>query len=89
MQLVAIAGKLGVGNKMAYIKELEKESPSKTIGKQTESKATYQLEKIGNGHILCIRTYGSKNRQVENVVSQNLTFTPDALAQLKKILADI
>jgi hypothetical protein len=61
---------------------LEKDSP------HTEVDCTYSILHDDRGHgFLQIDTYGSKSRQIPGKKSQSIRFAPEAIKQLKELLA--
>jgi hypothetical protein len=62
---------------------LEKDS------RHTEADCSYSIVIDPNGNkLLQIDTYGSKQRRLPGKKSQSIRFSPEALQQLKKLLAE-
>jgi hypothetical protein len=73
---------------MAIVKHLELRRLEKDAH-HTDADCTYSviLDAAGK-RLLQIDTYGSKTRRLLGKKSQSIRFTTDALAELKKILAE-
>jgi hypothetical protein len=72
---------------MAVVRRLE----HSTLGKDTrhsEAECTYSIvHDDGGNRYLQIDTYGSKERRIPGKKSQSIRFAPEAIRQLKDLLA--
>jgi hypothetical protein len=72
---------------MAIVRRLEPQALEKDTP-HTEVDSTYSIVHDGNGRAyLQIDTYGSKSRQILGKKSQSIRFAPEAIEQLKMLLA--
>jgi len=74
-------------NVMAIVRRLEPLTLEKDTP-HTEADCTYSIihDRAGQGY-LQIDTYGSKVRQIPGKKSQSIRFSPEAIEQLKTLLA--
>jgi hypothetical protein len=72
---------------MAIVRRLEHEVLGRDT-RHTEVDCTYSIVTDGGGKHLQIDTYGSTTRQIPGKKSQSIRFTPEAIAQLKALLAE-
>ena len=63
------------------LQELEVDSP------HSETECTYTIVKTPDGTYLQVDTYGSRQRRIPGKKSQSIRFAPEAIEQLKAILA--
>ena len=72
---------------MALIRRMESKQLERD-NNHSEATATYSIVTCPDGsRLLQIDTYGSASRQEKGKKSQSLRFSPEALDQLKKIIA--
>ncbi len=71
---------------MAIVRNIKKQDLQRE-SKHTEVECTYSIVRMTEGVFLQIDTYGSSSRQERGKKSQSVRFAPEAVAQLKKILA--
>ncbi len=71
---------------MAIVRNLEKLSLERD-SKHTEVKCTFSIIENDEGTSLQVDTYGSKERQEKGKKSQSIRFAPEAIEQLRKIIA--
>ena len=72
---------------MAIVRHLE-ERPLQVEVKHTETEGTYSLVRDRDGlTYLQIDTYGSAERKLEGKKSQSIRFSPEAVADLRKIIS--
>ena len=64
------------------LQELEVES------RHSETECTYTVINAAGGPYLQVDTYGSRQRMIPGRKSQSIRFAPEAIEQLKTILAD-
>jgi hypothetical protein len=75
---------------MAFILDILRKGSEDFKLDPTQIHAEVKLAHSPNGEIyLNIRTYGSAAREHPNDMSQKLQLGPDAIAQLKRILAEV
>lgn len=56
--------------------------------RHSEVNSTYSIIQDDDGRSLQIDTYGSAHRKMPDKKSQSIRFSPEAITQLRKILAD-
>jgi hypothetical protein len=72
---------------MAIVRHLE-EHPLQVEASHSETDCTYTLVKDREGKkYLQIDTYGSPDRKLEGKKSQSIRFAPEAVAELREIIA--
>ncbi len=71
---------------MAVVRKLKRE-PLQRESKHTEVDCTYCVVSSPEGRFLQVDTYGSNERQERGKKSQSIRFSPEAIAQLRQILA--
>lgn len=72
---------------MAIVRHLEQRHLERDT-RHTETECTYSIVNDRNGvSHLQIDTYGSQERQIAGKKSQSIRFTPDAIRELRQILA--
>jgi len=72
---------------MAIVRKLERITLERGTS-HTEVNCTYSIIQDDNGKSLQIDTYGSAHRKMPDKKSQSIRFSPEAIAQLRKILSD-
>ena len=73
---------------MAIVRKLEQIQLERD-SKHSEVNSTYTVVTNDDGKFLQIDTYGSAERQESGKKSQSIRFSPEAIAQLKNILANL
>ena len=69
---------------MAVVKQFSVEGQNSRIG-HTECAGTIRAIEVGGEKFVQIDTYGSKDREFQNKLSQSLRLTEGAFNQLKKL----
>lgn len=70
---------------MAIVRKLERVNLERD-SRHTEVSATYTIVEMQDGKYLQIDTYGSSNRAFQGKKSQSMRLSPEAIAELKKII---
>ena len=71
---------------MAIVRTLERQDLERDSS-HTEVECTYSIVHSAEGTFLQVDTYGSVARQMCGKKSQSIRFSPEAIDQLKRILA--
>ena len=71
---------------MAIVRTLERQDLERDSS-HTEVDCTYAIVQTAEGVFLQVDTYGSVSRQFRGKKSQSIRFAPEAIEQLKRILA--
>ncbi len=71
---------------MAIVRRLVPQ-PLEAESKHSETECTYTIVRVHEGTYLQIDTYGSRQRRIPGKKSQSIRFAPEAIEQLKTILA--
>ena len=74
---------------MALIENFERENLRKPKVDKPVHRATYSIDTIDGTTFLKIRTFGAANRLYEYDPSQIIQLGPEAIEQLKLILAEV
>ena len=72
---------------MAIVRKLERIILERGTS-HTEVNGTYSIIQDDDGMSLQIDTYGSAHRKMPDKKSQSIRFSPEAIAQLRKILSE-
>ena len=72
---------------MAIVRRLQ-EQQLEANAQHSETECTYTIIKESDGIYLQVDTYGSSNRRIPGKKSQSIRFAPEAIEQLKAILAE-
>ena len=71
---------------MAIVRKLEHQN-LEVESRHSETECTYTIVKAADGTYLQVDTYGSRQRRIPGKKSQSIRFAPEAVEQLKAILA--
>ncbi len=72
--------------KMAIVRKLKLQE-LEIESQHSETECTYTILKTPDGTYLQVDTYGSRHRRIPGKKSQSIRFAPEAVQQLKAILA--
>ena len=72
---------------MAIVRKLERITLERGTS-HTEVNCTYSIIQDDDGKSIQIDTYGSAHRKMPDKKSQSIRFSPEAIAQLRKILSE-
>jgi len=73
---------------MAIVRRLEPLTLERE-SRHSEVSCTYSIVEDEEGKSLQVDTYGSAHRKILDKKSQSIRFTPEAIAQLRKILKEL
>ncbi len=71
---------------MAIVRKLEPQQ-LEVEARHSETDCTYSIVNAPGGPFLQVDTYGSRGRRIPGKKSQSIRFAPEAIEQLKAILA--